>query len=104
MAFDISKLTPQNTAKGDAAPTKFTYYTQDQAATVDTSGYFSTNANGYLYGAFDLMKIGDIIERVTVDGAGALVSKGEHQVITKNTTTKVIDVTDTTAATITNTD
>jgi hypothetical protein len=83
---------------GSDKPNIWTYKTADAAATVDTSGYFSVG-----YG----LKVGDVVLRVTVDdvtlGNSATVSTaGWHVVMTVSST--AVNVSDTTALTITNTD
>jgi hypothetical protein len=78
------------------APQRWSYRTQDAHATVDTAGYFNE--------VFDLLEIGDIIDVVVVNGSGALQTYGPHCVITKNPATRVVDVTNVTVGTVTNTD
>jgi hypothetical protein len=76
------------------APQMFAYRTADATTVVDTAGYFAEIRT--------LLSPGDLIYRVTIDGAGAVVSAGWHVVITRTAT--VINVSDTTVLTITNTD
>lgn len=76
------------------APQMWAYRTDDAAAAVDTSGYFNEVRT--------LLEVGDLIYRVTVNGSGVVQSAGWHTVITKTAT--AVDVADTTAATVTNTD
>lgn len=86
-------------AKRGVAPQHFSYATLDSAATVDTSGYFNEIAA--------LLERGDVIHRVTWStaiGTGGTVSTyGTHLVVDKSAT-GVVDVTDTTAGTVTDTD
>lgn len=77
------------------APQMWAYRTADAAGTVDTSGYFNEVAG--------LLNVGDLIWRVTVDAAGSVTAAGWHVVLSK-TVAGVVDVSDTTAATITNAD
>ena len=77
------------------APQLWSYRTDDAATAVDTSGYFNAVAS--------LLEVGDLIYRITVNGAGAIVSAGWHVVLTK-TAAGVVDVSDTSALSITNTD
>jgi hypothetical protein len=85
-----------NTGEARAgAPMLWSYRTQDAAGTVDTAGYF--NAIGRT------LKQGDFIFRTTIDGAGAIVSAGVHVVLTVSAA-GVVNVSDTTAFTVTNTD
>ena len=82
---------------GTTKPNIWVYKTDDAAATVDTSGYFPVG-----YG----LKIGDLIYRVTVTNLGlsteALSTAGWHVVVTASSS--AVDVSDTTALTVTNTD
>jgi hypothetical protein len=77
------------------SPMLWSYRTQDAPAVVDTSGYFNQVARS--------VRQGDFIFRSTVDGAGAIVSAGVHVVLTV-TAAGVVNVSDTTAFTVTNTD
>ena len=76
------------------SPQIWSYLTEDAPAAVDTSGYFNP--------VRPLLEIGDVIYRVTVNSSGAVQSAGWHVVMTKTTT--AVDVSDTTALSITNTD
>lgn len=78
-----------------AAPQAWSYKSTDDAATVDTDGYFNAVRT--------LLVPGDTISRVTVDGNGAFVSAGTHLVRSVPATGNV-SVTDTTAFVTTNTD
>jgi hypothetical protein len=69
------------------------YITDDAPATVDTSGYFNSVAS--------LLKVGDLIFRVTTS-SGAVSTAGLHVVMTN--TGSVVNVSDATALTVTNTD
>jgi hypothetical protein len=95
MAFSSTAFQPiGGQAKAGNAPQVWSYTTEDTAATVDTSGYFNAVAS--------LVKVGDIIWRVTTS-SGAVSTAGYHIVMT-NTAAGVVNVSDTTAATVTNTD
>jgi hypothetical protein len=79
----------------------FRYKTDDTAATVDSAGYFNEDGSP--------LKLGDVIERITVtniDASNEAVSTfGWHivnSVVRGNP--DVIDVSDTTAGTVTDTD
>lgn len=79
----------------------FRYKTDDTAATVDTAGYFNDDGSP--------LKLGDVIERVTVtniDASNEAISTfGWHivnSVVRGNP--DVIDVSDATAGTVTDTD
>jgi hypothetical protein len=76
------------------APQVFSYRTDDAAAAVDTAGYFASIRQ--------LLEIGDMIYRVTINGSGVVQTAGLHVVMTKSATT--VDVADTLALTVTNTD
>jgi len=77
------------------APQIFSYRTQDAAAVVDTAGYFNS--------ARDILIAGDIILRVTIDSAGVPQAVGWHIVMASPVSGNV-DVSDTTALSVTNTD
>lgn len=77
------------------APQLWSYRTADAPATVDTSGYFNEVAR--------LLRLGDLIYRLTIDGAGTVVSAGWH-VVMSISAAGVVNVSDTTTLTITNTD
>lgn len=81
-------------ASTPGAPQVFSYRTEDATATVDTSGYFNA--------VRQLLEVGDLIHRVTVNSSGVVQTAGTHVVMTKTAT--AVDVADTTALTVTNTD
>jgi len=81
-------------ASSPGAPQIFSYRTEDTAATVDTAGYFNA--------VRQLLEIGDIIFRTTVNSSGVVQTVGMHVVMTKSST--AVDVADTLALTVTNTD
>lgn len=94
MAYSATGLVPiGGQSKAGNAPQVWAYTTEDAAATVDTSGYFN--------GAASLMKVGDLIYRVTTS-SGSVSTAGWHVVISN--TGSVVNVSDTTALTVTNTD
>lgn len=76
-------------------PQFWSYRTQDATADVDTSGYFNEVAA--------LLEVGDVIYRVSVNASGVVQTAGQHVVMTK-TAAGVVNVADTTALTVTNTD
>jgi hypothetical protein len=80
--------------KAGNAPQIFSYQTTDAAATVDTSGYFNA--------VNTILKPGDIIFRTTFSGANPSTA-GMHLVMSVSAA-GVVDVSDTTALTVTNTD
>jgi len=95
MAFSSTAFQPiGGQSKAGNAPQVWSYTTEDSAATVDTSGYFNAVTS--------LLKVGDIIWRVTTS-SGAVSTAGYHVVMT-NTALGVVNVSDTTATTVTNTD
>ncbi len=99
MAFILENLSPigGNSRRGKASQ-HWSYWTLDATATVDTSGYFNNAA--------DLLEVGDIIHRVswsTAVGTGGTISTyGTH--IVNGKSAGVVDVTDTTTGTVTDTD
>lgn len=94
MAFNKTGWAPAGgQSKRGETVQSFNYKTQDVAATVKASGYFNE-----VSGSLDT---GDLITVLTVDGAGAVVSVGIHVVITN--ANGVVDVSDPTVLTITNT-
>lgn len=94
MAYSTTGLVPiGGQSKAGNAPQVWAYTTEDSAATVDTSGYFNGSAS--------LLKVGDLIYRLTTS-SGAVSTAGFHVVITNTGT--VVNVSDTTALTVTNTD
>lgn len=95
MAFSSVGFNPiGGQSKAGNAPQMWSYTTTDSAATVDTSGYFNSMAS--------LLKAGDIIYRVTTS-SGAVSTAGWHVVMSVSAA-GVVDTSDTTAATVTNTD
>jgi len=94
MAFSSDGLVPiGGMSKAGNAPQIWAYKTTDAHATVDTSGYFNSVAG--------LMKVGDLIY-VIVTSSGALSTAGWH--VVKTNTGSVVNVTDVTALTVTDTD
>lgn len=99
MAFDITYLVPiSEQSKKGVASTRWSYWTLDAAATVDTAGYFNS--------ASGLLQVGDIIDRVTwstaIGSGGTISTYGTH--IVNSNTGGVVDVADATAGTVTDTD
>lgn len=95
MAFSSAGLNPiGGQSKAGNAPQMWSYTTTDAAATVDTSGYFNSVAS--------LLKVGDLIWRVTTS-SGSVSTAGWH-VVMSISAAGVVDTSDTTAATVTNTD
>jgi hypothetical protein len=80
--------------KAGNAPQIFSYQTTDTAADVDTSGYFNAVQS--------ILKVGDIIFRTTLS-SGSVSTAGMHVVMTVSAA-GVVNVSDTTALTVTNTD
>lgn len=94
MAFDATGLVPiGGQSKAGNAPQIFAYKTTDAHATIDTSGYFNSAAG--------LLKVGDVILATVMSGAN--VSTAGWHVVMSNTGT-VVNVSDVTALTVTNTD
>lgn len=78
------------------APQVFSYSTADATTVVDTSGYFN--------GVSDLLVVGDLIMRTSfTDGTFATVSSAGVHVVSSNAS-GVVDVNDTLAFTMTDTD
>lgn len=95
MAFAQAGFNPiGGQSKAGAAPQIWSYTTTDTAATVDSSGYFNAMAS--------LLKVGDLIYRVTTS-SGSVSTAGLH-VVMSISAAGVVDVADTTAMTVTNTD
>jgi len=94
MAFLKANFAPAgaNSTRG-RTPGLFTYKTADSAATVDTSGYFNEVSQ--------MLEVGDIIYRVT-PLSGTPTAVGQHVVMSN--ASGVVDVSDTTALTLTDTD
>lgn len=107
MAFDLTYFAPVGgqSTRGKASQ-HWTYWTLDATATVDSAGYF--NGGAAYQGAYNMLEVGDIIHRVTWSTAigapagGTISTFGTHIVNSKSA--GVIDVTDTTAGTVTDTD
>lgn len=94
MAFDVTGFNViGGQSKRGRGPQMFSYKTEDTAATVDTAGYFNDVLN--------LLEIGDVILRVTTS-SGALSTVGHHVVVNKSTT--AVDVTNTQALTVSDSD
>jgi len=98
MAFILENLNPVGgqSRRGKSSQI-WSYWTLDATATVDTAGYFNNAA--------DLLSVGDIIYRVswtTAVGTGTISTYGTH--IVNSISAGVVDVTDTTTGTVTDTD
>jgi len=98
MAFILENLNPVGgqSRRGKSSQI-WSYWTLDATATVDTTGYFNNAA--------DLLSVGDIIHRVswtTAVGTGTISTYGTH--IVNSISAGVVDVTDTTTGTVTDTD
>lgn len=76
------------------APQIWSYRTQDATATVDTAGYFNE--------VRQLLEVGDLILRCTINSSGVVQTIGWHVVVDKSAT--AVDVADTAAIAITDTD
>jgi hypothetical protein len=95
MAFVATNFQPiGGQAKAGNAPQMWSYTTPDAADAVDTSGYFNSVAS--------LLKVGDLIYRVTTS-SGSVSTAGWHVVMTISAA-GVVNVSDTTVLTVTNTD
>ncbi len=94
MAFSATGFATIAASKAGNAPSMYSYTTTDSAATVDTEGYFNEISS--------ILKVGDLILRVTTS-AGAVSTAGFH-VVLSNTSAGVVDVSDTTALTVTDAD
>lgn len=94
MAFTKTSFQPAGgQAKANVAPQLHTYKTEDTAADVRASGYFNAVA--------DVVRVGDVITRITVNGSNVVQSAGMHVVLSN--ADGVVDVSDETALTTTNT-
>lgn len=94
MAYSSDGIVPiGGMSKAGNAPQLWAYKTTDTHATVDTSGYFNSVSG--------LLKVGDLIY-VVVTSAGAVSTAGWHVVMTN--ASGVVNVSDVTALTVTNTD
>ncbi len=99
MAFNISYLVPiTEQSKKGVASTRWSYWTLDAAADVDAAGYFNS--------ASKLLQVGDIIDRVTwstaIGSGGTISTYGTH--IVNSNSSGVVDTSDTTAGTVTDSD
>jgi hypothetical protein len=105
MAFNSAYLYPiGGNPKRGQVPTLWMYLTADAAATVDTVGYFD-NGSTTNTGMRNVMMIGDVIIRMTVDSVTApttVSASGMHYV--NSNASGIIDTTDTLAFTATDTD
>ena len=105
MAFDSTYLYPiGGNPKRGKVPTLWMYLTADAAATVDTAGYFD-NGSTTNTGMRNVMMIGDVIIRMTVDSVTAPTTtsaSGFHYV--NSISSGIIDTTDALALTATDTD
>lgn len=99
MPFILDNLQPiGGQGKRGRASQHWSYWTLDATATVDTSGYFNEVAN--------LLSVGDVIHRVswsTAIGTGTISTYGTH-IVNAISAAGVVDVTDTTAGSVTDTD
>lgn len=98
MAFIAKHLTPAGNQSNSDGPGLWTYKTEDTHAVVDTAGYFDD--------ASSLLRVGDLIDVVvvtTIDADPEVVSTyGKHIVLTN--ASGVVDVSDVTVGTVTDTD
>ena len=95
MAFSTTGFQPiGGQAKAGNCPQIWSYTTTDTAATVDSSGYFNT--------VNSILRVGDLIYRVTTS-SGAVSTAGLHVVMTISAA-GVVDTSDATVLTVTNTD
>lgn len=99
MAFLIANFSPigGQSSRG-YAPQRFSYKTADAHATVDTSGYFNEVSG--------MLEPGDIIDVVVVAALGAspevVSTYGKHVVLSN--AAGVVDVSDVTVGSVTDTD
>jgi hypothetical protein len=100
MAFSSTGLNLVSGSKAGNAPQIWSYKTTDAAATVDTAGYFDNGSTSNT-GMRNVMKVGDLIYRVTTSG-GSFSTAGLHVVITN--ASGIINVSDATVLGGTNTD
>jgi hypothetical protein len=95
MAFDVTNFQALGgQSKAGNSPQMWAYTTTDAAGDVDASGYFNAVAS--------IVKVGDLIYRVTTS-SGSVSTAGWHVVMTV-TAAGVVNVSDTTALTVTNSD
>jgi hypothetical protein len=99
MAFILKNLSPVGaTASKGPVPGIWSYKTDDAHATVDTAGYFNN--------ASTLLGIGDILWVVVVTNLGApneAVATYGHHIVLSNAA-GVVDVSDVTVGTVTDSD
>lgn len=97
MAFAKANIYPVGgNPKAGKAPTLWMYYTTDLGPVVDGAGYFDNGATTNT-GMRDLMKVGDLVIRLTVNDVDAPTSvthAGFH--IVNSVASGIIDVTDAT--------
>lgn len=99
MALDLAYLIPitEQSLKGKAS-TRWSYWTLDATTVVDGAGYFNA--------ASKLLQVGDIIDRVTwatAIGTGGTISTFGTHIVNANAS-GVVDTSDTTAGTVTDSD
>lgn len=95
MPFTLASLQPiGGQSRVNASPQVWSYKTLDTAADVDTAGYFNPVQR--------LLFPGDLILRVTVNASNVVQTAGWHVVMTS--AAGAVNVSDTTALTVTNTD
>ena len=99
MAFDRDNFQPiGGQGRKGKSPQVFAYRTLDTHATVDTSGYFN--------GVSDILAIGDMIDVVVVTGTAdvptGVSTYGRHIVLSN--AAGVVDVSNVTVGTVTDTD
>lgn len=110
MAFDIANFAPAgNTSRPPSgigtstlvgAPRLFTYMSADTIATMNSSGYF--NAGTAYKGAYQLLEKGDLIFALGGAGSGGTLAPAILMVLSK--ASGVLDVSDGTTITISDTD
>lgn len=97
MAFDSSQLTQMSQGNGFA---KYRYDTLDAHAAIDSSGYFNNSDDSVN------LQVGDIIDVVvwaTAIRSGTISTYGKHIVLSVSAA-GVVDVSDVTVGTVTDTD
>jgi hypothetical protein len=99
MAFDINYLVPiTEQSKKGVASTRWSYWTLDTHATVDTAAYFNA--------ASKLLQVGDIIDVVvwaTAIGTGGTISTYGPHIVLSNAS-GVVDVGNVTVGVVTDSD
>lgn len=99
MAFDINKLVLVGPDGNGGSGRTFRYKTEDTHATVDSAGYFNAAAG--------LLQITDLIDVVVVTdidvAAEAVATYGRH-IVNAVSAAGVVDVSDVTVGTVTDTD